>query len=893
MVRVSVVAMLVVLLLWHAAAADEVAAPHVAVEYAGIDRPYAAAIAETLSAARQAYVDGFGFDMPDRVSGHVACGPDETTRLYTDGKDALFLSLKSKDDLAPPAKSGVFNLYGMCHELGHMAMYRTLKSRAWLTEAGAEGWAHWAGCVVVDAVYERKGAKLWPQAYDYRQDGTARLARALKAAKPSDVDRAAGSWQALDAILGHEGLPKAFQAWQDATVDPARATEALGKALSAAFPAKAAALEAWWKTAGPLVAEDRPASGFAQATIEPAKLSGKPIVLAGDDGTAESQRSIAGGGHARVFDAPAEGDAYLTGVRIFGARYGRPEAPTTTFEITLCDEDLKAIAAWTRPYSAFERGDMAWVRFDVPPTRVPKTFQVCLSFDPTATNGVYVGIDTGTHGGSRAALPGETAQPMDEGDWMIRAEVQQPKSTGGPLKSGSASPPMPAEKPAAERRLTVRVDPRVELTGIVFRLAGNPEYGQTLVPAYAKAVDEWFGKFADHAAVRHANALRREHGVSFDAVAGLAVHLDDQYRFRMPPEKAEQLDSRWPPGEATAFAEELRAFVAASDATAFLRSQAALFARTEKRLQTTLDAGLHLAWFDSFFGARAMATFSLYVSPLNGVGAYGPSVLLPGGKEELYSIVGVWATDASGDASFRDDVVPIVVHEFCHSYCNAIVDAHAEDFARPAADVWPLVSDAMASQAYGDAKTMMRESLVRACVVHYRAANDGAEAAARETEEQRQRSFLWTGDLATALTRYEGDRARYPTLDAFMPELAKAFAESAARAVAAAAAAPKVVRLVPENGAKDVDPALRAIVVTFDRPMLDKAWAVVGGGPRFPKLAGPPSYDATRKVLTIPVELQPGTAYELWLNRGQYDSFQSEGGVKLASVHVTFETRGT
>jgi len=44
-------------------------------------------------------------------------------------------------------------------------------------------------------------------------------------------------------------------------------------------------------------------------------------------------------------------------------------------------------------------------------------------------------------------------------------------------------------------------------------------------------------------------------------------------------------------------------------------------------------------------------------------------------------------------------------------------------------------------------------------------------------------------------------------------------------------------------------------------------------------------------VLTIPVELEPDHDYELWLNRGHYDSFQGREGVALESVHVTFRTR--
>jgi hypothetical protein len=38
------------------------------------------------------------------------------------------------------------------------------------------------------------------------------------------------------------------------------------------------------------------------------------------------------------------------------------------------------------------------------------------------------------------------------------------------------------------------------------------------------------------------------------------------------------------------------------------------------------------------------------------------------------------------------------------------------------------------------------------------------------------------------------------------------------------------------------------------------------------------------------VRLRPSSPYELWLNRGQYQSFQSEQRVRLRSVHVQFTT---
>jgi hypothetical protein len=96
--------------------------------------------------------------------------------------------------------------------------------------------------------------------------------------------------------------------------------------------------------------------------------------------------------------------------------------------------------------------------------------------------------------------------------------------------------------------------------------------------------------------------------------------------------------------------------------------------------------------------------------------------------------------------------------------------------------------------------------------------------------------------------------------------------------------------MIPANGATDVDPSLTAIQVTFDRPMKDGSWALVGGGPHCPETTGRPSYDSRRTTWIVPVKLKPEWDYEFYLNRGQYDSFRSAEGVPLESVHVTFST---
>ena len=83
---------------------------------------------------------------------------------------------------------------------------------------------------------------------------------------------------------------------------------------------------------------------------------------------------------------------------------------------------------------------------------------------------------------------------------------------------------------AAEKQsrtlIEVRVDPRVELFSIIFRLAGNKEYSQGRVESYVKDVEKHFGPFRNHPAVGMARKLRTTRGVGYDAPMSLAVHLD-------------------------------------------------------------------------------------------------------------------------------------------------------------------------------------------------------------------------------------------------------------------------------------------------------------------------------------------------------------------------------
>jgi len=120
------------------------------------------------------------------------------------------------------------------------------------------------------------------------------------------------------------------------------------------------------------------------------------------------------------------------------------------------------------------------------------------------------------------------------------------------------------------------------------------------------------------------------------------------------------------------------------------------------------------------------------------------------------------------------------------------------------------------------------------------------------------------------------------------------FASSARRAedLTVATAPPVVVKTVPQAGAADVDPALKSISVTFSKDMQDESWSWVKlSDESFPKLDGKPKYDKDKRTCSLPVKLEPGTSYAIWLNSEKFDNFKDADGRAAIPYLLVFETK--
>ena len=340
--------------------------------------------------------------------------------------------------------------------------------------------------------------------------------------------------------------------------------------------------------------------------------------------------------------------------------------------------------------------------------------------------------------------------------------------------NGAAATPAPP--------LRVVVDPRVELLSILFRFADNPEYNTPGIPSYAEDVDRRFGQFRDHPAVKLARKLCQTRHISFDAPMSLAVHLTEttnlQLRVPLRP-LPEGLDRRWTANDVNHFVKAARQFVNDTSFQTFIEQHRPLYHAASARMQAVMEKEGHLEWFDAFFGRRPQASFTLTIGLLNGPGNYGTHFRAADGHEELFCVLGASGADGQGLPKFGSDAVSIVVHEFCHSYCNPLVDRHLRELEPSGDALFKQVSEKMRSQAYNGGVTLLHESLVRACVVRYRRQYEGEQVARDVIQIEKKNGFLWMPELSDLLQDYEARREQYPALEDFSPRLVAFFAEAA------------------------------------------------------------------------------------------------------------------
>ncbi|OAI54576.1 hypothetical protein AYO44_03265 [Planctomycetaceae bacterium SCGC AG-212-F19] len=103
---------------------------------------------------------------------------------------------------------------------------------------------------------------------------------------------------------------------------------------------------------------------------------------------------------------------------------------------------------------------------------------------------------------------------------------------------------------------------------------------------------------------------------------------------------------------------------------------------------------------------------------------------------------------------------------------------------------------------------------------------------------------------------------------------------------------PVVVKTVPEAGTAEVDPKLTEIKVTFSKNMQDGAWSwAMISKESFPTVDGKPKYLADKRTCVLPVKLEPGKTYAIWVNSEKFRDFKDTDGRSAVPYLLVFKTK--
>jgi RNA polymerase sigma-70 factor (ECF subfamily) len=103
---------------------------------------------------------------------------------------------------------------------------------------------------------------------------------------------------------------------------------------------------------------------------------------------------------------------------------------------------------------------------------------------------------------------------------------------------------------------------------------------------------------------------------------------------------------------------------------------------------------------------------------------------------------------------------------------------------------------------------------------------------------------------------------------------------------------PVVVKAFPEAGADGVDPKLTEIKVTFSKDMQDGTWSwATISKESFPNLDGKPKYLPDKRTCVLPVKLEPGKIYAIWVNSERFGNFKDTEGRSAVPYLLVFRTK--
>lgn len=417
----------------------------------------------------------------------------------------------------------------------------------------------------------------------------------------------------------------------------------------------------------------------------------------------------------------------------------------------------------------------------------------------------------------------------------------------------------------AQTRIEISCDEGIDLMSIVWRLAGAREYNNCQISGLNESVDAHFEAYVTHPAVLLAKEYHKK-GVGYDAVAsyGSLLEINSEGLPEFDKELECKLDNRWSRARRKKMLKALEGFCAETAfhewyvSTEDIRLEAM---RTYIKLGDAIDT----EWYTKWFNHSDSPSFRIIACPLAGQNNYGLSVNKRKGGVVLCPVLGSPSLD-------------ILIHEFCHPYCNPLIDRIFNDIASSAEAYFKANASILKQQAYNNARIMMYETLVRASVIEYISVHYPQVDISELIDEETDKGFMLVGRLVAVLNEAWTEKDLISAVNSYPLKSYLADKEAADRL--------KVQYTCNlSSGADDIPAGEFTFTMIFDRPMSESA-SIKMSDLEFPEHAGVEWSEDHRKF-SIHFILESGTEYGFII---QGNGFIAQDGTKSVDSEIRFKT---
>lgn len=339
----------------------------------------------------------------------------------------------------------------------------------------------------------------------------------------------------------------------------------------------------------------------------------------------------------------------------------------------------------------------------------------------------------------------------------------------------------------AKEKVKVKYLEEMELVSVVAHLADVPGYNwdkQYVLGEYLDDVDSCFAPYKSHPAVEFVRKKLEPHGFSWDFPMAVArrfsiVNGKIVYKKDLVAEYSDYY-KRISKANEKKFLALLQKFYADSRFQKFYKKHLPLYKECEEAMQTMVDK-IDFGWYDRFFGPKQNCEQNVFLGILIGGANYAVhnKKSAKGKDVEIVDAVMGCCSKRDGRIYYGPEyTLPIIIHEFNHSYCNPLNEEVWENISDKATELYTPNAEFYKSEAYGNPLYVMNETFVEACVIRYLMSHPELDLNGFTIEDCIQidlrKKFYMIRDIIKVLEEREANPDLYKTMRDFMPRYIEA-----------------------------------------------------------------------------------------------------------------------